>query len=72
MVYRVKFEREKDGRWMAEVAELPGALVYAETRADALARVQALALRVIADELEHGELPTAPLELSFSTLEPPA
>jgi predicted RNase H-like HicB family nuclease len=67
MVYRVKFEREKDGRWAAEVSELPGVLVYAETREDALARVQALALRVIADELEHGELPTVPLELSFST-----
>lgn len=52
---RVESEREEDGRWIAEVPELPGVLVYGETRAEAISRVEALALRVIADRLDHGE-----------------
>lgn len=48
-------EQETDGRWIAEVIELPGVLAYGTTAEDALARVQALALRVLAERLEHGE-----------------
>ena len=55
MNLRVEIERENDGRWIAEVPDLPGVMVYATTRDEALARVQALALRAIADRLEHGE-----------------
>ena len=51
----IEVEREDDGRWIAEVPSLPGVLVYGESREDALARVEALALRVLADRLEHGE-----------------
>jgi predicted RNase H-like HicB family nuclease len=51
----VQLEQEEDGRWIAEVLGIPGALVYGQTRADALGRAQALALRVLADRLEHGE-----------------
>ena len=51
----VELEREDDGRWISEVAALPGVLVYGQTRDEALARVEALALRVLADRLEHGE-----------------
>jgi len=51
----VELEREEDGRWIAEVPDLPGVLTYGVTREDAVARVQALALRVLADRLEHGE-----------------
>lgn len=51
----VEVEEEIDGRWLAEVPELPGVLVYGSTRSEAIARVQALALRVIADRLDHGE-----------------
>lgn len=51
----VQLEQEEDGRWIAEVQGIPGALVYGPTRADALGRAQALALRVLADRLEHGE-----------------
>ena len=51
----VEVEREEDGRWIAEVPDLPGVLAYGATREDAVARVQALALRVLADRLEHGE-----------------
>lgn len=52
---RVETDREEDGRWIAEVPELPGVLVYGTTREEAIARVEALALRVIADRLDHGE-----------------
>ena len=51
----IEVEREKDGRWIAEVPELPGVMAYGKTQAQALAKVEALALRVIADRLDHGE-----------------
>ena len=51
----VETEQEEDGRWIAEVPALPGALAYGATREQAIARVQTLALRVLADRLEHGE-----------------
>ena len=51
----IETELESDGRWIAEVGELPGVLAYGVTRAEAVARVEALALRVIADRLENGE-----------------
>ena len=49
-------EQEADGRWIAEVLELPGVLSYGSTRDTAIAHVQALALRVLADRLEHAEV----------------
>jgi len=52
---RVEIEREDDGRWIAEIPALPGVLVYGSSEKDARAKVEALALRVIADRLEHGE-----------------
>ncbi len=51
----VEVEQEVDGRWLAEVPELPGVLTYGATRPEAITRAQALALRVIADRLDHGE-----------------
>jgi len=51
----IEFELEVDGRWIAEVKDLPGVLAYGQTREEALARTQALALRVLADRLENGE-----------------
>ena len=51
----VETEREDDGRWIAEVPELSGVMVYGETEQEAIVKVKALALRVIADRLEHGE-----------------
>ena len=55
MPLTVEVEEEDDGRWLAEVPELPGVLTYGQTRAEAVDRVQALALRVLADRLDHGE-----------------
>jgi predicted RNase H-like HicB family nuclease len=52
---RVEVEREDDGRWIAEVMELPGVQAYGATRAEAIERAKALSLRVLADRLDHGE-----------------
>lgn len=53
-------EREEDGRWLAEVPELPGVLAYGSSSAEALAKAEVLALRVLAERIEHGEAkPTA-------------
>jgi predicted RNase H-like HicB family nuclease len=52
---KIENEQEEDGRWIAEIPALPGVLAYGATKADANAKAQALALRVIADRLEHGE-----------------
>ena len=52
---KIEIEQEVDGRWIAEVTDLSGVLAYDQTRADAIAKVKALALRVLADRLEHGE-----------------
>lgn len=52
---KIEIEREDDGRWIAEVPDLPGVMVYGTTRQDALVKAEALALRVIADRLDNGE-----------------
>jgi predicted RNase H-like HicB family nuclease len=52
----VELEQEVDGRWIAEVVEIPGAMAYGKTQEEAMARAEALALRVVADRLEHGEI----------------
>ena len=51
----IEIEREGDGRWIAEVPDLPGVMTYGATREEAIGRVKALALRAMADRLEHGE-----------------
>lgn len=51
----IELEQEDDGRWIAEIAELNGVLIYGETREDAITKIKTLALRVIADRLENGE-----------------
>jgi predicted RNase H-like HicB family nuclease len=55
MEMSVELDQEDDGRWIAEVAALPGVLVYGQTQVEAVAKVKALALRVLADKIEHGE-----------------
>jgi predicted RNase H-like HicB family nuclease len=60
MRFSIETEQEDDGRWIAEVIDLPGVLAYGASREEAVAHAQALALRVLADRLEHGEaLPPA-------------
>lgn len=53
--FTVEVEREEDGRWIGEVIDLPGVLAYGVTRDEAVAKAKALAFRVLADRLEHGE-----------------
>jgi len=52
---KIEVEREEDGRWIADVVDLAGVMVYGRTRGEAIAKAQSLALRVIADRLDHGE-----------------
>ena len=66
MTFKVEIEQEEDGRWIAEVVDLPGVLTYGKTPDEARAKVQALALRVIADRLEHGEAGPELLSISFA------
>ncbi len=51
----IEMECEEDGRWIAEVPDLPGVMVYGQSREEAISKVKALALRVLADKLEHGD-----------------
>jgi predicted RNase H-like HicB family nuclease len=55
MKLQIDTDLEEDGRWLAEIPTLPGVMSYGESRDEAIARVKALALRVLADRIEHGE-----------------
>jgi predicted RNase H-like HicB family nuclease len=55
MPLTIEVEQEEDGRWLAEVVDIPGVLTYGQTREEAVERAQALSLRVLADRLDHGE-----------------
>ena len=65
MTFDIDIELETDGRGLAEVADLPGVLTYGASRDEAIAKVQALALRVLAERLEHGETEPALLDVTF-------
>jgi predicted RNase H-like HicB family nuclease len=71
MQYRVEIEREDDGRWLADVVDLPGAMAYGETPEDAVKNAEALALRIIADRIEDGEYEVNPA-VSFAQVAPAA
>ena len=64
MHFTLECEREDDGRWLAEVSQLPGVLAYGASANEAMARAEVLALRVLAERLEHGE--AQPIEISIS------
>jgi predicted RNase H-like HicB family nuclease len=64
MQFTLETEQESDGRWIPEVPEVPGALAYGATRVAAMAKAEALALRALAERLEHGE--AAPMAIQFS------
>ena len=65
MNFTIELEQETDGRWIGEVPELRGALVYGQTRDEAIARAQALALRVLAEQLEHREASSDLVHVTF-------
>lgn len=64
--FRIELEQEEDGRWIAEVMELPGVMAYGQTKEEALAKVEALTLRVLADRIENGE-PIPQMDQLFAT-----
>ena len=66
MKLTIESEKEEDGRWLAEVLELPGVMAYGQTKQEALAKAQALALRALAERLEHGEMLAEPLNILFA------
>ena len=66
MTFTVEIEQEEDGRWIAEAIDLPGVMAYGRSQEEAKAKVQALALRVVADRLEHGEAGPELLSISFA------
>jgi predicted RNase H-like HicB family nuclease len=67
MKYSIECEREEDGRWLAEVPELPGVMAYGNTAEEAQAKAQVLALRVLAERLEHGEARPVDISISVAT-----
>ncbi len=66
MVLTIELDQEEDGRWIAEVVEIPGALAYGATSDQARAKAQAVALRALADQLEHGETTSDLTNISFA------
>jgi len=67
MTLTVELERAKSGEWIAEIPELPGCMVVERSERQALARVEALAFRVLADRLEHGEAKPEAMTVTFAT-----
>ena len=65
LTFTIETEQEEDGRWIAEVMEIPGVMVYGTTTDEAVAQAQALALRVVAERLEHGETDPEFVTVSF-------
>lgn len=61
----IECEQEEDGRWLAEVGELPGVLAYGATAEEAMSRAEVLALRVLAERLEHGESRAVAISISL-------
>ena len=64
MNFTIESEREEDGRWLAEVVGMPGVLAYGATQSEAMTKAEALALRALAERLEHGEI--GPLAITIS------
>ena len=63
MELRLEVEQEEDGRWIAEVPQLPGVMVYGVSKIDAIAKAQVLALRVLAERIEHSEAGPEPVHI---------
>ena len=66
MNFTIEHEREEDGRWLAEVPELPGVLAYGTTVDEAVAKAEVLALRVLAQRLEHNESGPHPISIEIA------
>jgi predicted RNase H-like HicB family nuclease len=65
MQFQLECEREDDGRWIAEIAAIPGVLAYGASANEAMAKAQVLALRVLAEQLEHGEAKPSSISITL-------
>jgi predicted RNase H-like HicB family nuclease len=68
MKIQIEIDREDDGRWIAEALELPGVMTYGATREEAISNTERLVIEVIADRIQHGELPATAFNVSFEVL----
>ena len=68
MDYNIEYEREEDGRWIAEVPKLPGVMAYGTTADEAMAKAEALALRVLAERIEMAECTPIPISIAFAAV----
>ena len=68
MNFSIEYEQEEDGRWLAEVPQLPGVLAYGTTLDEAMAKAEVLVLRVLAEQLEHGESRPQSISISFAAV----
>jgi predicted RNase H-like HicB family nuclease len=66
MQFTIETEQENDGRWIAEVVEIPGVMKYGATRQEAIGHAEALALRVVAERIELGEQTIQPISITFA------
>ena len=66
MEYKIECEQEDDGRWLAEIPQIPGVLAYGSSSEEAMARAEILALRALAEQLEHGEAKPQPIQIAFA------
>lgn len=66
MLLTIETELETDGRWIAELPGLPGALAYGATRDEAMARAETLALRILAERIENGEAKAIPIRIELA------
>jgi predicted RNase H-like HicB family nuclease len=66
MEYKIECEQEDDGRWLAEIPQIPGVLAYGSSPDEAMARAEILALRVLAEQLELGEAKPQPIQIAFA------
>jgi predicted RNase H-like HicB family nuclease len=66
MAFKIEIDREEDGRWIAEIPNLPGVMAYERNRDEAIAKVEVLALRVLADRLGKNKKPAKPATVTFA------
>lgn len=69
MKLSIELDREEDGRWIAEVIEIPGVMSYGGAREEAISRAEQLAIETIADRIAHGEMPPSALNVAFTVLD---
>ena len=69
MTLSIELGREDDGRWIAEVLDIPGVMCYGSTREEAISSAERLAIEVIADRVAHGEMPASAFNVTFVVLD---